>query len=37
MKLAELFVDVGREGGVTDVGVDLAERLDAARRCDFQK
>jgi hypothetical protein len=29
MKLAELFVDVGREGGVTDVGVDLAERLDA--------
>ena len=29
VQLAQLFVDVGRERGVADVGVDLAERLHA--------
>jgi hypothetical protein len=29
VQLAQLFVDVGGERGVADVGVDLAERLDA--------
>ena len=29
VQLLEFFVDVGGDGGVADVGVDLAERLDA--------